>query len=753
MANLNLSELMLFPECNKPEDPPEVAIFDCLYEFVCILDCSARGMTQNDSTLNDINGFIGSLSVGPWNSLGSNVAKHGAFTTGAPETHPWLMGLVTRKHWKTMVIDNNRERVNTSVGGPGWVHTPHHNGLSNTNRWKVAKYYYLERHYKFKHDPKTGIPMEPFACPTFTDFQPDAPGLGWWEQFVTCPKYYELKSCTSCTGEKSNIPDIYVESADEIAGPIVNARPMGKKTGGIFDCYDVKDMGPGAGVRTDEDLITVNVNPPFTNPATGKTATSTRYAPLTIENLTGGEGVEYENHGNCQGCRLPYLLAFSVVDSCENEACDSLLVSQLNVMQPWNATMQLWSDSAKMRIHGADRNASNAAFLSQHGPVFYYWVHTAPNTPGKCWKVTVIDSAVMGFDGSCIHKDIVDVALQNSLQDLSSSIPAAQIYSSFCSCEGGGGYIGDPNNKTVPWMMCHPLNALLTLVKGPSNQDVDEGEDAEFTTTVIAPSAFYTWRLKDPAGKNTFSLRDGQSWTAVDSDGVRRTISVTITKHQILGLRYSTVILKNMSTKYNNYSVDCVVSNGLGKTIVTPEALLTVNDVPIKILPDPTNVTLIKISSWCISLVQRQGLGGGGAAFFQATKSGQTITNEYRWVVGDYQNAKGKYYRVPLRGPNMRRSCWSPSWKCDHSGGIEYTSSSLGCSRYFDSHYFNGAQVALMGVKVEEIVMYGSWKQVKRRYPFVGGKTLSSGQNETNRWQIAFLDGPYSNWNDIPIKA
>ena len=745
-------------DCDKPGDPPELITYSCVYEFMSIYNCAAQGLAQNNAVYNKMKGTISTSSIGPWNNLATKIVHHSFSAVGTPTTYPFLLGLLTPENWNDFVINNNKKDINDAGGGPGWVYRPWENQLEKINRWKVAKFFYEETHERFDKDPNTGEKIE-FECPMFIEYDPPLPdGQFWEDNGVECPNYYKLAVCTSCNGEKSShLKDIYGESTDEVNGPVINYE-FGNHKNHIYDCYDV-NASQGAYVK--DDLIYDPTNKAWYL-SDGSADPLSPWNVKKIEDLSFGPVFgKYEQYPDCQECRLPYLLVLSEVEACTGEDCDSINVIKNNLTVPWGAPLEDFVNDQKVFLRYASKNTANTNFLQTHATnQDASFIFKSPNN-NKCYQVTWVNKAM--HDVGCINYDVVKKFMQ-VVPDLDSAYPAANIYDNYCECEDAGGRIGfktSPNPKAFE--QCNPLSNLLTIVKQPEIiNNVDEFDDEDVSVWALSEELDVEWYLEKVVGgavTQKYALRDGGNVSFTSSDGIPHITTIKVTTTQtvstgLVNLFKSKVTLENVSYDHDKWRVRARLNNlqGLIKFTDSRNGYLDVDNKEIKIVKGNTRVTLVKISSYPISSVNTMALAG--QFVYTVNKSpNPSIDNEWRWIVGDYPNIAGKWYLVATSGSNLRATCKSNKWGCQHSGGIELSNNqpNVAGAEFWDAR---GATTKnYIAVHIDSVEMVDKWDNITKAKIFTKGIKTTSNNNQTNRWQLSLSRGPYNRWSDIPFPA
>ena len=733
-------------DCGKPGEPPPVIIYSCIYEYMCIKDCSASSrLTPNPSILTDIQGTVitrsegifnqGRITFGPYSIMG---------TIGTPTTAPYLLGKVTDEEWQN--IRNDGTPINHNDDGPGWVYTPHHNSLTKPNRWLLAKFYYEKLHYVFKFDPETGEENPPHECGFFPSdgFMPSPPDKGWWEaQGAECPNYYTLKACTDCNGEKSNLDDVFSESTDELqvlnvfaAGQnfqtIINYGLNSQTNPPIYDCYDLRKETEG--FRDDNHIAAITQ---------GIAKGSKGYAQLNIVDLSNGEDIKYRIENDCQECRNPILWIVSDVPNCEGVDCDARTLADV-ADAGWNPTIQSYVDAQNVIYGSSPKTAQNLTFikdkLTDKNLDHFFW----KGANGRCAKFVKIDA-------ECAHADILAKCLGNSVSDLASYITNANYDNSVCACGKDNGYLGDINSTGIAYKICHPLHGLLTLTT-LGNERVDEKDDASFSMRAFAPAAYWSWYLKTASGSVVGPLRDGQTFTTTDSLGNRIVTTVSVTTGGSLLTWNSTLTFSNVGISFDNSEVFVVANNGQGTSKRSNNASFNVDEVPMLIRPKGTIVTAVKVSLWC----PKTKLNSSGDRALIGLNN-KFWGPEWRWVLGDYSAFKGQYFMCKLM-EGMRTRCPGPNLGCQAPGGnggdIEgppmnpQCGAGAGTGPYLDGDPTLKYQVVGM---IDEVDGPMTWEDCYQRYPALAGITAQSNPHQTNKKEV-WITTTYEDPDDVPIQ-
>ena len=757
-------------KCEAPTDPPPAIIYSCIYEYMCILDCSnSCNITPDDSILTDIEGMVITRSRGLMNDGTINLQKFGFFgSVGVPETVPWLCGLVTEEEWKKIRIDGD----GTKIGAWNW--SPWHNRLAKPNRWLLAKYYHEETHFKFEFDPakwqNEGIKVPiTFECPQDPEkeFSPPRPGRQWWEDNgAKCPNYYTLSACADCHGEKSALPDHYSESTDEInvGAGVINSKKDQQTIPPVYDCYDVTKSA--CGFREDKHICTVTT-PGIANGKFYQAGTKYYCESLNIVDLSGGDAAgKYRIEKNCQSCKSPILWVVSDVPNCEGTPCDAVDVAAAaglplgqDILACVAAQNVLYGNSPKT-AGNLDWIKDNLADKSGVNPVtgqpilnYIWW----KGSNGRCAKFALIDP-------TCPHKDVLGRCLSNTQNDLGSYINPSVNDVCECAKTPNPVLVGSKTSAGNAWRLCNPMHDVLKIIKHPGSEMVNERDSAQFSCWALSPpTPDWKWYIRF-ANNKVLRLTDGSRYYGYDSvnfggggSAVKQWATISIQSQGGFGIPLipqnfkSYLKIDNVPYSWDGAKVWAVVDNQQGKTVKSNEGLLSVNEDCAVIMPCDTEVTLVKVILYCPQLHQAY---DGTMRVRDLRKVAGPI---WRWAKGNYKKKginpfsglsmsgrSGDFFLLPMHKA-ARTNCAGPALGCPtypNIAGIEVAGQGVLCAGP------NNTMDCIKHTIVGKIVDYEgpmTWCDAKDKYDWMRGiggykqpgGSVDTGCSETNKYEIA----------------
>ena len=293
-------------DCGGPGDPKGPFLAECIYEYICFLDCSADG-SYSDGELSmggNCGEAAGSVLTYATGGPGAGMHTHsfgGGQILGVPYSNAIFMGLMS-DDWHAEFLDKHRNLLDGK-----WHNAQKHNLLPKKYRYKMAKAFMVTQTWITEEDVQAGWACKPIPEVTTID---KVTREDWIRMGFTCPPYYKLSPCTDCQGHTEDLSDHYFEMVDgnELTKFIIEMPINSQK------CYDVEKL-QGGGPRNRDNHSRCGTN-------------------WMSQQKLANEGTTFESQDDCSDCKANWMLAVAEDIWVDNNAgADPSLINAVTNME------------------------------------------------------------------------------------------------------------------------------------------------------------------------------------------------------------------------------------------------------------------------------------------------------------------------------------------------------------------------------------------------------------------------------------